>query len=67
MPKTLAGSETLSDDICPGQLYLCSPINPLSAFSLPVRHYKEPFPWFCVDLFSVRHCRELDGIAINSK
>ena len=67
MPKTLVDSETLSDGICAGQLYLCSQINLLSALSLPVRHYKEPFPWFCVDLFSVRHCRELDGIAINSK
>ena len=66
MPKTLAGSETLSDGICAGQLYLCSQINPLSAFSLPVRHYKEHFPWFCVDLFSVRHCQVLDGIAIKS-
>ena len=66
MPKTLAGSETLSDDISVGQQYPCSEINPLSAFSLPVRHYKEPFPWFCVDLFSVRHCRVLDSIAIKS-
>ena len=66
MPKTLVGTETLSDDICTGQLYLCSQINLLSALSLPVRHYKEHFPWFCVDLFSVRHCQVLDGIAIKS-